>query len=227
MYTVLRLHSLCREITLHESRHDTHTIKPEVKTKRGTRCSSLPRGRYGIHAQRLSHDRRPCRKPVCGFTREPVYSPLVVAAFTCRDPILLPCPQLTSPRGSWKTRLLPSPSTSSHYLPPPSISFSRPQLLEHEAPARVVRVDEDRLRVAVADAHCEVGVTPRAERAVPAHPRIALGTLARADSAAKARRKRRFAKQRWLRGPRSLRRRVTSRAATARCRGSRRRRSGS
>ena len=96
--------------------------------------------------------------------------------------------------------LLPLPSTALHLL------LSRPQLLEHEAPARVVRVDEDRLRVAVADAHCEVGVTPRAERAVPAHPRIALGTLARADSAAKARRKRRFAKQRWLRGPRSLRR---------------------
>ena len=53
-----------------------------------------------------------------------------------------------------------------------------------------MRVDEDRLRVAVADAHCEVGVTPRAERAVPAHPRIELGTLARADSAANARRTR-------------------------------------
>ena len=86
----------------------------------------LPRGRYGIHAQRLSHDRRPCRKPVCGFTREPVYSPHIDAAFTRRDPILLSCPQLKSPRGSWKTRLLPSPFTSSHHLPPPSISFSRP-----------------------------------------------------------------------------------------------------
>ena len=120
MYTVLRLHSLCREITLHESRHDTHSNKARGKNQKGHEMQQSPA--RSVRYPRAAPFPRP---PAVPQARLRLYSrACLLAPHRCRfhtprlDPPIMPATQIPA-------RLVEdeAPSIAVHLLPPPSTAL--------------------------------------------------------------------------------------------------------